>query len=78
MARMGWPAGAWTNVAVRAAPDLVTDSLSAPSLVDYRHTRGLFRCHPNSKFFYSLFITLIFNRLYGVLNVGKKIINYTV
>jgi hypothetical protein len=28
--------------------------------------------------FFTLSITSIFNRLHGVLNVGKKIINYTV
>jgi hypothetical protein len=41
-------------------------------------SRALLRCHPNSKFFYSFFITSIFSRLHGVLNVGKKINNYTV
>jgi hypothetical protein len=30
------------------------------------------------KFFHSLSITSIFNCLHGVLNVGKKITNYTV
>jgi hypothetical protein len=39
---------------------------------------ALFRCHPNSKFFHSLSITSIFSRLHGVLNVGKKITNYTI
>ena len=39
---------------------------------------ALFRCHLNFKFFHSLSITLIFSHLYGVLNVGKKITNYTV
>ena len=38
----------------------------------------LFRCHPNFKFFHSLSITSIFSHLHGVLNVGKKITNYTV
>ena len=33
---------------------------------------ALFRSPPNSKFFYSLSITLIFSCLHGVLNVGKK------
>jgi hypothetical protein len=28
--------------------------------------------------FFTLSITSIFNRLHGVLNIGKKIINYTV
>jgi hypothetical protein len=32
----------------------------------------------NSKFFHSLSITSIFGRMYGALNVGKKITNYTV
>ena len=41
-------------------------------------TLALFRCHPNSKFFHSLFVTSIFSCLYGVLNVGKKITNCTV
>ena len=40
--------------------------------------QALFRCHPNFKFFHSLSITSIFSRLHGVLNVGKKITNYTV
>jgi hypothetical protein len=36
-------------------------------------------CLPqSSKFFHSLSITSIFNRLHRVLNVGKKITNYTV
>ena len=33
---------------------------------------ALFSSLQNSKFFHSLSITLIFNRLYGALNVGKK------
>jgi hypothetical protein len=32
----------------------------------------------NSKFFYSLSITSISERIHGTLNVGKKIINYTI
>jgi hypothetical protein len=39
---------------------------------------ALFSLPQSSKFFHSLSITLIFNRLHGVLNVGKKITNYTV
>ena len=39
-------------------------------------TEALFRLPQNSKFFYSLFITSIFSRMYGVLNIGKKITNY--
>jgi hypothetical protein len=40
---------------------------------------GVFVSLPqSSKFFHSLSITSIFDRLHGVLNVGKKIINYTV
>jgi hypothetical protein len=38
----------------------------------------LFSLPQNSKFFHPLSIISIFNRLYGVLNVGKKITNYTV
>ena len=34
--------------------------------------RALFRSLQNSKFFHSLSITLIFSRLHGALNVGKK------
>jgi hypothetical protein len=41
-------------------------------------TSALFSLPQSSKFFYSLSITSIFNRLHGVLNVGKKITNYTV
>jgi hypothetical protein len=37
-----------------------------------------FSLSQNSKFFHSLSITSIFSRLHRVLNVGKKIINYTV
>jgi len=37
-----------------------------------------FRLPQNYKFFRSLSITLIFRRMYGALNVGKKITNYTV
>ena len=33
---------------------------------------ALFRSPSNSKFFHSLFVTSIFSRLHGVLNVGKK------
>jgi hypothetical protein len=39
---------------------------------------GLFSSPQNSKFFHSLSIKSIFSRLYEVLNVGKKITNYTV
>ena len=41
-------------------------------------SRTLFRSSPNSKFFHSFFITSIFSRLHGALNVGKKITNCTV
>jgi hypothetical protein len=41
-------------------------------------TGALFSLPQSSKFFHSLSITSIFNRLHGVLNVGKKITNYTV
>jgi hypothetical protein len=41
-------------------------------------TGALFSLPQSSKFFHSLSITSIFNRLNGVLNVGKKITNYTV
>jgi hypothetical protein len=41
-------------------------------------TNALFSLRQSSKFFHSLSITSIFNRLHGVLNVGKKITNYTV
>ena len=37
---------------------------------------ALFRLSQNFKFFRSLSITLIFKRIYGALNVGKKITNY--
>jgi hypothetical protein len=40
-------------------------------------TCALFSLPQSSKFFHSLSITSIFNRLHGVLNVGKKITNYT-
>jgi hypothetical protein len=39
---------------------------------------ALFSLPQSSKFFHSLSITSIFNRLHGVLNVAKKITNYTV
>jgi hypothetical protein len=39
---------------------------------------ALFSLPQSSKFFHSLSITSIFNCLHGVLNVGKKITNYTV
>jgi hypothetical protein len=39
---------------------------------------ALFTLPQSSKFFHSLSITSVFNRLHGVLNVGKKITNYTV
>jgi hypothetical protein len=39
---------------------------------------ALFSLPQSSKFFHSLSITSIFNRLHEVLNVGKKITNYTV
>jgi hypothetical protein len=42
------------------------------------HTSALFSLPQSSKFFHSLSITSIFNHLHGVLNVGKKITNYTV
>jgi hypothetical protein len=41
-------------------------------------TQALFRCTQKLEFFHSLSITSIFSRLHEVLNVGKKIINYTV
>jgi hypothetical protein len=41
-------------------------------------TDALFSLPQSSKFFHSLSITSIFNHLHGVLNVGKKITNYTV
>ena len=31
-----------------------------------------FRLPPNSKFFHSFFVTSIFGRMHGALNVGKK------
>jgi hypothetical protein len=34
--------------------------------------RPMFRSPQNSKFFHSLSIILIFSRLHGVLNIGKK------
>jgi hypothetical protein len=43
-----------------------------------KEIRPMFRSPQNSKFFHSLSITSIFSRLHGVLNVGKKISNYTV
>jgi len=39
---------------------------------------ALFRLPSNSKFFYSLFITSVFGRMNGALNVGKKKTNYIV
>jgi hypothetical protein len=41
-------------------------------------TKALFRCTQKLEFFHSLSITSIISRLHGVLNVDKKIINYTV
>ena len=35
-------------------------------------SKALFRSHQNFKFFYSLFIILIFGHMHGALNVGKK------
>jgi hypothetical protein len=46
--------------------------------VTLNDARALFSFPQNSKFFHSLSITSIFNRLHEVLNVGKKITNYTV
>ena len=52
-----------------------------PAIVTHCHkvmARALFRYPQNFKFFHYLSITLIFSRLHVVLNVGKKITNYTV
>jgi hypothetical protein len=54
-----------------------TVARAAPALLHHFHL-GLSLCRPNSKFFHSLYITSIFSRLHGVLNVDKKITNYTV
>jgi hypothetical protein len=55
-------------------------SSSCCSVVSTRYHlfKALFSYSQNSKFFHSLSITLIFSRLHGVLNVGKKITNYIV
>jgi hypothetical protein len=39
---------------------------------------ALFRCTQKSKFFRYLFITSIFGLMHEVVNIGKKITNYTV
>jgi hypothetical protein len=39
---------------------------------------GLFRCTPKVKFFHSLSIVSIFRPMHEVVNVYKKITNYTV
>ena len=57
--------GTWQSIGIRADHA-------------WAEAEALFRFHQNSKFFHSLSITSIFSRLYGVLNVGKKITNYTV
>jgi hypothetical protein len=48
------------------------------SIQESRVIEALFSSPQNSKFFHSLFITSIFSYLHRVLNVGKKITNYTV
>jgi hypothetical protein len=45
---------------------------------DSKVTKVRFRCTQKLEFFFTLSITLIFSCLHGVLNVGKKITNYTV
>ena len=49
-----------------------------PAVIEFIATCALFRSPPNSKFFHSLSITLIFRRMHGALNVYKKITNCTV
>jgi hypothetical protein len=60
--------------------DESTQSFPAPAVYICKSTAiyALFSLPQSSKFFHSLSITSIFNRLYGVLNIGKKITNYTV
>jgi len=66
-----------SNVSSLVDPQLVGEQRTASHAL-HIYTSALFRCHPNSKFFHSLSITSIFSRLHRVLNVGKKITNYTV
>jgi hypothetical protein len=49
-----------------------------PAPLFVQRTHALFSLPQSFKFFHSFSITSIFNRLHGVLNVGKKITNYTV
>ena len=54
------------------------DTASVPAPVEpINSTRALIRLPQNFKFFHSLFITSIFKRMYGALNVAKKVTNYT-
>jgi hypothetical protein len=40
--------------------------------------QGLVLIAPNTKFFHFFFVTSIFGHMHEALNIGKKIINYTV
>jgi hypothetical protein len=60
-------------VSIETQPQGSSDKRPAPFAI-----HALFSLPQSSKFFHSLSITSIFNRLHGVLNVGKKITNYTV
>jgi len=78
----------WTLPESRPRRDACASPCPAPRTLHHLTFRRLPEAHPSAPrpcsdaiqilSFFTLSITSIFSRFYGVLNVGKKIINYTV